>query len=394
MGPSKVGILAIPERGAAITIPALTPVGLTLKATAPEALTPATDSIIRDLTAQLVVSSPTGKWVDAALQVTFELWKISGGTTTMVFAQTVSAGAGTTSATTSPLENNQEYAWRAFASLQGATGPSSTPFAFRTEFMLIEPPTLVAPIGGETATGSRPLLLVDNGRVVNVPGPIVYQFDVDTSPSFDSPIRTLAVRTGDTGDRTTGMLETSLSLLTTYYWRVRGTNGIMASDWSATETFVTPDTLDEIDPSQIVWLHTDVSGWAVNSTITGITVNESTVCVFHTQAGQWPFSTDVFPVEEGDPPGGAPIEGNIWIMAQFNGIWHAATWDWLRPGQQCKSEGADAFGRDQIRISPMDASWVPQLGDPIGFMMSTIARTSERAGMFRTNIVVVRPWPY
>ena len=29
----------------------------------------------------------------------------------------------------------------------------------------------------------------------------------------------------------------------------------------------------------------------------------------------------------------------------------------------------------------------------IGFMMSTIARTSERAGMFRTNIVV-RPWPY
>ena len=289
-GLSKAGALAI-------TIPTLPDVPISLKASAPVAQTPVPDAVVTETTAQLVVSNPSPTFVPATLQVTYELWKITGGTPTMVFNPTVSLGSGTTSVMTHTLEDLQEYAWRAFASLEGKTGPVSTPFAFRTEFPAPEPEV-----------------------------------------------------------------------------------GVFSG-------------IDDIDPNQIVWLHSDVSNWTVNSMITGIDINESTVCIFHTQAGLWPFSTDVFPVDVGDPPGGAPIEGNIWIMAQFNGVWHAATWDWLRPGQQCKDEGADAFGRDQIRIPPMDASWVPQLGDPTGFMMSTIARTNLRAGEFRTNIVV-RPWPY
>jgi hypothetical protein len=41
----------------------------------------------------------------------------------------------------------------------------------------------------------------------------------------------------------------------------------------------------------------------------------------------------------------------------------------------------------------MDGSWVPQKGDPIGLMMSTIARTDLRAGTERTNVVLIE-WPY
>lgn len=154
-----------------------------------------------------------------------------------------------------------------------------------------------------------------------------------------------------------------------------------------------PHGADEIDLSQVTWLHTDVSSWRVTSTVTSVSVTPDEICVNHTAAGLWPFSTDVFPVGPGDPPGGAPIEGNIWIFAQFNGRWYAATWDWLRPGQQCKHETAETLGRDQIRFPPMDASWVPQPGDRVGFMMSTIARTNLRAGEERSNVVQFT-WPY
>ena len=154
--PSATGLSttgALPEQTAAITIPGLPAIPVTLKTSAPVAQTPAVDSIVRSQTVQLVVTSPVATYVQATLQVTYELWKISGGTPTMVFNPTVSAGSGTTSVMTDTLEDNQDYAWRAFASLDGATGLTSTPFTFRTEFKAIEPPTLVSPIGGATATG-------------------------------------------------------------------------------------------------------------------------------------------------------------------------------------------------------------------------------------------------
>ena len=393
--PSATGLSttgALPEQAAAITIPGLPAIPVTLKTSAPVAQTPATDSIVRSQTVQLVVTSPVATYVQATLQVTYELWKISGGTPTMVFNPTVSAGSGTTSVMTDTLEDSQDYTWRAFASLDGATGLASTPFTFRTEFKAIEPPTLVSPIGGATATGRRPLLHVNNGAVVGNVGSVIYQFEIDTSPSFANPVRVESARVGDTGDRTTGTLTENLPLLTTFYWRVRGTDGTVVGAWSVTETFVTPDTLDEIDLSQVTFLHSNVSNWAITSTVTSTRISASEVCVYHTKAGQWPFSREVFP-PDAEYPNGAPIEGNIWILGFINGQWYAATWDWLRPGQQCKHESADTFGRDQIGIPPMDGSWVPQKGDPIGLMMSTIARTSLRAGYERTNVVLVE-WPY
>ena len=135
-----------------------------------------------------------------------------------------------------------------------------------------------------------------------------------------------------------------------------------------------------------------MSNWAITSTVTETSVRPGEVCVRHTQAGRWPFSRDVFP-PDAEYPNGAPIEGNIWIFGFIDGQWYGATWDWLRPGQECKHESADTFGRDQIRKWPMDASWVPKRGDPIGLMMSTIARTSLRAGYERTNVVLIE-WPY
>src|SRR3989344_2384426 len=140
---------------------------------------------------------------------------------------------------------------------------------------------------------------------------------------------------------------------------------------------------DDISPASINWLHTNVGGWSVTSTITKVDITSDTICIYHTKAGQWPpsqFDT-------------IQIEGNPWIFAKINGQWHGATWDWLRVGQQCKGMTAIEIGKDQIRIPPLDSSWVPQQGDQIGFMMSARARDDVRTVTERSDIVVVT-WPY
>ena len=384
------GILVSGTR-AAIAIPGLPTDPVSLKSSAPEPLAPAVDTILRNRTLELIVTTPIFTYrPEASLKVTFELFSISGTSAESVHRETVQAGVGTTTLTIPPetLVDRQEYAWRANASLDGAAGPSSTPWAFETEFIVLFPPTLVSPIGGVTTTSHQPPLEINNGAVQGEAGTVVYIFELDTDPSFSDPLLRLEmVRDGDTGDRTTRTLPDELPTLTTFYWRVRGTNGTVDGEWSGTETFMTPDEIpDEIDPGQITWLHTNVSNWAVTSTVTGVTlpVAGGTMCIFHTKAGQWPVYND----------NGNLGEGNPWVFANIGGQWYGATFEWLRPGQQCKAVVTRA-GRDGLGAhtkSPPMTSWEPQSGEFVGFAMSTRARDGGRTSNERSNIVLKR-WP-
>ncbi|MGE3840897.1 MAG: IPT/TIG domain-containing protein [Vicinamibacterales bacterium] len=146
-----------------------------------------------------------------------------------------------------------------------------------------------------------------------------------------------------------------------------------------------PSDPSNIDLSKVTWLHTDVSGWAQTSTITGVSIGGGLICVYHTKAGQWPLSS----LGNEDP---IDVEGNVWIFAYLSGKWYAATYDWLRPGQECKNVTAEELGVDQIRIPPLDENWTPHSGDLVAFMVSTRARDHVRAGTERTNVHVMR-WP-
>ena len=314
------------------------------------------------------------------------------------------------------LAPGTSYHWRARA-LDGAnTGPYSNGVHFEI-FMpvTITAPTLNLPADGATTQTQTPVLSVNNATVSGPASNTIYRFEISSTSSFASLISSWSVAPS-TGP-VTSVQVTGLGSNLTYYWRAQvratGRTGEVVGPFSATRSFRTPfsapppptppppapppppggGAADEINLSQVNWLHTNVSNWAKTSTVTGVTVVPGEICVYHTAAGHWPFSTDVFPVEPGDPPGGGPIEGNIWIFGFINGQWYAATWDWLRPGQECKHESAHTLGADQIRIPPMDASWIPRKGDTVGFMMSTIARTSLRAGTERTNVVLFT-WPY
>lgn len=151
---------------------------------------------------------------------------------------------------------------------------------------------------------------------------------------------------------------------------------------------------DELDPNTITWLHRNISGWDQTSTVTGITLprdSEAPVCAFYDEAGQWPPYQDV----PGDP--NTVGDGNPWVFANIGGQWFGATFEWLRPGQQCKDgvtrTGSTSIGR-HTKVPPME-TWVPQHGEQVCFAMSTRARSlgpGSGPPLLRTNIACTL-WP-
>jgi len=145
---------------------------------------------------------------------------------------------------------------------------------------------------------------------------------------------------------------------------------------------------DQIDPKSIQWLapaSTNVSDWPVTSTVTGVTIDGDTICINHTKSGQWPLVSI-----DGNPPN---IEGNPMIVVKREGQWYGAGFDWFGEGRTCKHMPRYEYGRDQIRVWPLDGSWDgPASGEEVGVLVSTPSsdRIPVRSVNERSNIVLVR----
>ena len=148
-------------------------------------------------------------------------------------------------------------------------------------------------------------------------------------------------------------------------------------------------TCDDTPPSgppdlgAVTWLHTDVSGWPQTSTLSSVTVSADQICMDYDRANVWPIVTI---------GGDTDVVGNPWIFIWRDDRWYAGTWEWLRPGQTCKARTSVAG--DHIKRSPFDAAsgWVPTPGVTYYFMVSGLARASERNVEERTNLMPV-VWP-
>ncbi|MCC5850694.1 MAG: hypothetical protein JJU29_21615 [Verrucomicrobia bacterium] len=140
---------------------------------------------------------------------------------------------------------------------------------------------------------------------------------------------------------------------------------------------------DEIPLNGVVWLDTDISGWAQTSTLNA-RVNGATLQLNHTQARQWPTAR----TRASD---GGPLNGNVWILVNVNGTWHAATWDWMRSGQTSKGTASVRGTGGHISRAPLN-TFTPRSGETYGFMVSTPARGAERTINERSNVSLVT-WP-
>jgi len=141
-----------------------------------------------------------------------------------------------------------------------------------------------------------------------------------------------------------------------------------------------PGAVDQLDLSKVQWLNANVSNWPVTSKITDVQIGADTISIDHTKSGSWP-AMDY---------NGVAVEGNPWVFVNRGGQWYGSTYEWLRPGQTEKQVTADGIG-ENIKVEPL-ASWTPQPGEPVGFMVSTPARDDSRTVNERTNVVMTT-WP-
>jgi hypothetical protein len=157
---------------------------------------------------------------------------------------------------------------------------------------------------------------------------------------------------------------------------------------------------DDFDENNITWLHGasaafetsgHVADWDVTSTVTGTHFDYERLCVYHSKAGEWPEVLGIF---SEDPE--APMEGNIWIIARVEGTWYAATFDYLRPGDECKFEDwsptGEGPGPSTFSAEPL-ATWVPRTGEPVYMFMSTVARHEPLGPLHERSDYVQLTWP-
>jgi hypothetical protein len=138
----------------------------------------------------------------------------------------------------------------------------------------------------------------------------------------------------------------------------------------------------------VVWLHADATEWEESSEISDVTFvgsgrDVTQICFPHSKAGRWPRS--------------GVGEGNVWIFAEIDGTWYAATWDYIRVGQVCKGANGFTWGDRRHGVGahtqrPPLEGWTPRSGETVGLMVSGFARTTERTTLERSNIFLTE-WP-
>lgn len=133
-------------------------------------------------------------------------------------------------------------------------------------------------------------------------------------------------------------------------------------------------------PDGMIWLHTDVSDWAITAKCTPMIAGK-TINMEHDKKNVWPVA--------GSVDGGTVA--NCWIVFSINNQWYAATWEWLKSGQTVKTIKGTLGS--YIKKSPVvPTSWHPKSGEKIGLFVSGLCRDKNRNVMERARLVWV-VWP-
>lgn len=145
----------------------------------------------------------------------------------------------------------------------------------------------------------------------------------------------------------------------------------------ATEVEVRCGDPEPPDLDEVVWLHSDISGWPVTHTLDAVSLDGDQICLETAGVDEWP-AVDF---------DGTELVGNPWIFIEEDGVWYGATWEWLRPGQTCKAK--ESVAGTHIKQPPFeeDGGWEPTPGVTYWFMVSGLARFSERNVEERTDLV-------
>lgn len=366
----------------------------TASVTVPRPTSPAAGASIRnvDQPVTLVLANAV-LTQSAAATYTFEV-STDAGFATKTYSKTgVAAGSsGQTSLTIDRLGAGADYYWRARAEGGGTTGPFSPARKLTIgPAIVIDTATLVSPISG-TGTGARPTFTVTNATHSGPIGTLTYTFEISTNSGFSPVLMTATINEGPS--RTSFTPSTDLPAETTLFWRTtvsdvaNGVTGPTTLAASFATTFA-------IDLTKVVYLNSpNVSAWpqtAVLSLVEQDGGGDGPVCMAYTDPG-WPDSHWPFGQPGDDPNFG--VYANQWYFARIGGTWYGGAGEWIyRGASSCKAgQGTRTIGPDS-GFGPPFSSWVPQVGELVGFMVSSVARNGPvRRTVDERSNVIVQPW--
>jgi hypothetical protein len=210
---------------------------------------PLTPTLISPANAATIVStSPTFSWNSASGATTYNL-QVSVDS---LFGTTVinESGIAATTFGGSGLSNSTLYYWRVSATNTYGTSAYSTVFHFTTEAAATPPavPTLASPADAATNVSNHPTLAWHPAS-----GASTYTLLVSTDNTFTS-VNFTFTGIADTSYHIHNWPSDYLQLSTTYYWKVRSTNGAGTSAFSSTWSFSTkpdPDVPELISPANL-----------------------------------------------------------------------------------------------------------------------------------------------
>ena len=136
-----------------------------------------------------------------------------------------------------PLGAGYTYYWRTRAADGANTGPYSAVASFAVvPPVLVNSPVATAPSG--TVNTNKPEFRVTNGAISGTSG-VGYRFEVSKSGDFGQIVAVVTVPVNGSG--TTTMTLGELPYRTTYFWRVKASDGSIESNYSNTLQFTTMD---------------------------------------------------------------------------------------------------------------------------------------------------------
>lgn len=133
------------------------------------------------------------------------------------------------------------------------------------------------------------------------------------------------------------------------------------------------------DFSDVVFIESpSVKDWPVTSRL-NVTIGGGYINMPYDKTNVWPRSSRL---------GGCCV-ASAWGFVKVGGIWHAGTWEYLRPGQITKK--ASAFGGCCHFRSPIN-NFNKVNGEIYGFMVTGVARDNLNGNNVRerTNVVLYR----
>ena len=160
------------------------------------------------------------------------------GFTNKVYARgSVPQGDGRTSVQIDALELGRPYYWRSWADDGANISTASTAGFEMLPRAVFTVPTAASPVNNTPVAERRPTLRINNSSHNSAVGPVTYFFVVAKDQAFTQISATGIVAEGGVTQWT---VDRDLDYGLTHFWRVRGTDGEITTDWSPTAAFKTP----------------------------------------------------------------------------------------------------------------------------------------------------------